>query len=215
MSWRVAKSLVKLREQINIAFPNRDRSSDGSIGDLAHQNRSSDHNPNAANVVTAIDIDRDFNDGHDARELVSALVEARDPRIKYVIFERQISVTGNIKQWKPYHGPNAHNHHVHISVSASKDMYDDASPCALNFSSRGKAPHAPPSPVPALLKRGSRGDAVKSLQKALISRGYIPRGHADGVFGPKTEIAVRNFQSAKRLQPDGIAGTVTLSALGL
>ena len=215
MSWRLANSLIQLRKQVNEAFPDRDKSSDGSIGDAAHSQRASDHNPNAAGVVTASDVDRDFNDGHDGRQLVSALVAARDPRIKYVIFERQISVTGDITKWKPYNGANAHNHHVHISVSADKTLYDDASPWNLDFAANAKAPNVPPTPAPALLKRGSRGEAVKSLQKALISRGFIPLGKDDGSFGPKTESAVRNFQSANRLQPDGIAGTMTLKALGL
>ena len=49
----------------------------------------------------------------------------------------------------------------------------------------------------------------------MIQRGLIPKGKADGVFGPKTEIAVKQFQSANKLTPDGIAGTVTLKALGL
>jgi len=213
MAWRVANSLVQLRKQVNEAFTERDKSSDGSIGDTRHSLRKSDHNPNANGVVTALDIDRDFNDGHDGRELVSALVASKDPRIKYIIFERQISVTGDVTRWKPYHGSNAHNHHVHISVSATPKLYDDASPWKLNF--KAKAPLAPPTPLPRLFKRGSRGDGVKALQTALIERGLIPKGKADGVFGPKTEIAVKHFQSANRLMPDGVAGTMTLKALGL
>ncbi len=213
MSWRLAKSLIQLRSQINEAFPARDKSSDGSIGDTAHSLRKSDHNPNAAGVVTAIDIDRDFNDGHDGRELVSALVASQDPRIKYIIFERQISESGNVTKWSPYFGKNAHNHHVHISVSATSKLYDDASPWKLNF--KAKAALAPPTPLPRLFKRGSRGEGVKALQNALMERGLIPKGKADGVFGPKTEIAVRQFQSANKLTPDGMAGTVTLKALGL
>lgn len=213
MSWRLAKSLIQLRNQINEAFPARDRSSDGSIGDDRHRRLKSDHNPNANGVVTAIDIDRDFNDGHDGRELVSALVASQDPRIKYIIFERQISETGNATKWFPYFGKNGHNHHVHISVSATAKLYDDPSPWKLNF--KAKASLAPTTPLPALLKRRSRGEAVRALQNALMERGFIPKGKADGVFGPKTEIAVRQFQSANRLTPDGIAGTVTLKALGL
>lgn len=213
MSWRLAKSLIQLRNQINEAFPARDKESDGSIGDAAHSARKSDHNPNAAGVVTAIDVDRDFNDGHDGRELVSALVASQDPRIKYIIFERQISETGNVTRWSPYFGKNAHNHHVHISVSANPKLYDDPSPWKLNF--KVKAPLAPPTPLPRLFKRGSRGEGVKALQNALMERGLIPKGKADGVFGPKTEIAVKQFQSANKLTPDGMAGTVTLKALGL
>lgn len=132
MSWRLAESLKRLREQINEAYPSRDKSSDGSIGDENHASRKSDHNPwvkdkNGIGVVTAIDIDRDFNDGHDARELVAALQASKDKRIKYIIFERKITQKGDITQWKPYTGANAHNHHVHISVSANPALYDDAS----------------------------------------------------------------------------------------
>ncbi|MEO6333626.1 MAG: peptidoglycan-binding domain-containing protein [Pyrinomonadaceae bacterium] len=213
MSWRLAKSLIQLRSQINEVFPARDKESDGSIGDTAHSNRRSDHNPNINGVVTAIDVDRDFNDGHDGRELVSALIASDDPRIKYIIFERQISQTGNVSRWSPYFGKNAHNHHVHISISASAKLYDDSTPWRLNL--KAKASLAPPTPLPALLKRGSRGEAVRALQNVLIERGLIPKGKADGVFGPKTEIAVRQFQSANKLTPDGMAGTVTLKALGL
>ena len=213
MSWRVAKSLIQLRKQVNEVFPERDKSSDGSIGDERHRHSKSDHNPNANGVVTALDIDRDFNDGHDGRELVSALVASGDPRIKYIIFERQISVTGDVSRWKPYFGKNAHNHHIHISVAANAKLYDDASPWKLNFKVR--APLAPTTPLPRFYKRGSRGEGVKALQNALIERGLIPKGKADGVFGPKTEIAVKHFQSANRLMPDGVAGTVTLKALGL
>lgn len=215
MSWRLANSLVQLRKQVNEAFPDRDKSSDGSIGDAAHSKRPSDHNPNADGVVTAIDVDRDFNDGHDARELVSALIVARDPRIKYVIFERQISVTGDITSWKPYNGKNAHNHHVHISVSTKKTLYDNASTWTLDFAANVDAPNVQPTSLPALLKRGSHGEAVRKLQRALIDLGFLLSAAPDGSFGPKTESGVRNFQSRNRLQPDGIAGTITLKALGL
>ncbi|MGB4989147.1 MAG: hypothetical protein WBO10_07930, partial [Pyrinomonadaceae bacterium] len=65
MSWRIAESLKKLREQINAEWPGRDKASDGGIGDAAHASRSSDHNPwvkdsRGQGVVTAIDIDEDL-----------------------------------------------------------------------------------------------------------------------------------------------------------
>lgn len=215
MSWRLANSLIQLRKQVNEAFPERDKSSDGSIGDTAHSSRASDHNPNANGVVTAIDVDRDFNDGHDGRELVSALSASKDPRVKYIIFERQITVKGDISKWKPYLGKNAHNHHVHISVSVDSKLYDDASPWNLDFATHITAPNTSASSAPALYKQGSKGDGVKMLQQVLIEKGFLIADSADGDFGPKTETAVRNFQSSRKLQPDGIAGTVTLKALGL
>ena len=64
----------------------------------------------------------------------------------------------------------------------------------------------------ATLKVGSRGPAVSQLQDALRTAGFNP-GKTDGVFGPKTQAAVRSFQQAKGLTVDGIAGKQTLGAL--
>ena len=59
-----------------------------------------------------------------------------------------------------------------------------------------------------------RGDDVKELQQALKDQGYDP-GQIDGVFGKKTERAVKRFQKACGLKADGIAGKNTYFALGL
>jgi putative chitinase len=58
----------------------------------------------------------------------------------------------------------------------------------------------------ATLRRGSKGDAVKQMQRKL----GIP---ADGDFGPGTEAAVRKWQAANGLTADGIVGPKTLAAL--
>ncbi|WP_312283013.1 MULTISPECIES: peptidoglycan-binding protein [Pseudescherichia] len=62
------------------------------------------------------------------------------------------------------------------------------------------------------LRFGYKGPEVKSLQKMLNSEGYDI--YPDGVFGSKTENAVRLFQSKKNLHVDGIAGRKTMTALG-
>ncbi|WLR57393.1 peptidoglycan-binding domain-containing protein [Mesobacillus subterraneus] len=59
-----------------------------------------------------------------------------------------------------------------------------------------------------------RGAEVKQLQQALTNKGYSTKG-IDGVFGPATESAVKNFQKAKKLKVDGIAGPATQKALGM
>ena len=58
------------------------------------------------------------------------------------------------------------------------------------------------------LYNGSRGDEVRKLQQALIDLGYL-KGTADGIFGNKTETAVRKFQKANKLSVDGLAGQAT------
>ena len=71
--------------------------------------------------------------------------------------------------------------------------------------------YAPSYPVPtSTLKRGSRGENVKWLQKALKDRGY-PVGTIDGIFGTKTEQCVRSFQTDVFV--DGIAGKLTIEKL--
>ena len=65
---------------------------------------------------------------------------------------------------------------------------------------------------PATLSLNSTGDNVKSLQKSLISLGYL-KGKADGVFGSKTEEAVKKFQKANDLTVDGLAGADTQGAI--
>ncbi len=63
-----------------------------------------------------------------------------------------------------------------------------------------------------LLKRGSKSDAVTTLQKRLIELKYL-KGTADGSFGPATETAVMLFQQASGMNPSGIADEDTLKAL--
>jgi chitosanase len=59
-----------------------------------------------------------------------------------------------------------------------------------------------------------RGDDVESLQRRLRDRGFPVEGE-EGVFGTKTELAVRAFQRQRNLLADGIAGNATRSALEL
>ena len=56
-----------------------------------------------------------------------------------------------------------------------------------------------------LLKVGSKGDDVKKLQDKL----KIDAGSAYGIFGPKTESAVKEWQQANGLTADGIVGSGT------
>ena len=64
------------------------------------------------------------------------------------------------------------------------------------------------------LKNGSRGTEVKTLQAALNK--FAPYGlKEDGVFGAKTETAVKDFQFHKELKIDGVVGPKTWEALGI
>lgn len=62
------------------------------------------------------------------------------------------------------------------------------------------------------LRRGSRGVCVSSIQRRLNSLGF-DCGTPDGVFGAKTDKAVKNFQSYRKLLSDGVVGKQTWSEL--
>ena len=79
----------------------------------------------------------------------------------------------------------------------------------------GAEPSGNDNPAPAdyaMLKKGSRGSDVKSLQQRLNDLGY-GCGVADGIYGSGTEEAVRRFQGVNGLTTDGIAGPVTQAKL--
>lgn len=63
-----------------------------------------------------------------------------------------------------------------------------------------------------VLREGAMGAAVKDMQNRLIALGYLT-GSADGKFGAKTSLALIQFQKSNSLKADGIAGSITLSAL--
>ena len=138
--WRPAESLLALKQQINAAFPGRKTGSDGIVGDASHQTRASDHNPwvtdGGKGVVTAMDITHDPASGCDAGKIVEVLRASRDPRIKYLIWNRRIansSAIGSVAPWtwRSYTGTNPHDHHFHLSVKPDKPLYDDAGPWTI------------------------------------------------------------------------------------
>ena len=66
----------------------------------------------------------------------------------------------------------------------------------------------------AVYRQGSTGDAVRTIQTKLSNWGYFS-GAIDGIYGPKTEEAVKYFQRKNGLTADGIVGPATFRALGM
>ncbi len=58
----------------------------------------------------------------------------------------------------------------------------------------------------------SRGDDVTQLQQQLGALGF-DAGWVDGIFGPATEVALRDFQRNQGLTPDGVLGRDTVTCL--
>lgn len=134
MSWRVARSLDVLLNEVNAAAPSRSKVSDGTVGDLSHQARPSDHNPNSAGVVRARDITHDPRGGCDAGALAHAVVNLAKrghPALgsgAYVIWNWRIASATYGWAWRSYSGSNGHTQHVHVSVSTAASGYDNTSP---------------------------------------------------------------------------------------
>lgn len=112
--------LVELRTAINGRFPQRDKTSDGWIGDLAHQATTSKHNPDSAGRVHAIDVDKDLRDGTvTMQDVIDRILHNQrngDRRLQNIIFNRRI--WSRSWGWTPreYDGLNAHQHHAHFEA---------------------------------------------------------------------------------------------------
>ena len=124
----LCKAGQQLREQFDDSFPDRDRASDGWVGDKKHQSRpTSDHNPDETGMVRAIDVDRDVSGSAkpdlmpDIANQIRLAAKAGDKRIAYVIFEGRIASSRMGWRWRKYKGSNPHNKHCHISFTTKGD----------------------------------------------------------------------------------------------
>ena len=126
MKPKLSKAAIQLREQFDDCFADRDRTSDGWIGDSRHAARKSDHNPDEQGWVRAIDVDRDLS-GKAKPDLMPDVADQlrilakSDKRISYIIFAGQIASPKSLWRWRPYTGINKHDHHCHISFTTKGD----------------------------------------------------------------------------------------------
>ena len=132
----LCKAGQQLRLQVDDTYPDRDRTSDGWIGDARHSSRPSDHNPDWKNAVEgiayvrAIDIDRDLS-GKTKPDLMPDLADQLrlaakrgDKRISYIIFAGRIASSRMGWRWRKYRGLNPHDKHCHISFTKQGDSDD-------------------------------------------------------------------------------------------
>jgi hypothetical protein len=107
------------------------------MGDAAHQQRKSDHNDG-----NAFDLTHDPTHGVDCNQLSRLVIN--DTRVTYVIWNRQIFNRARASEgWRPYTGANPHDHHMHVSISASARTTLSAWPWS-STGSLGPIPPAPP-----------------------------------------------------------------------
>ena len=239
MAWFVVPNLNELLDQLNVRFPARDKSSDGSIGDTSHQASSSSHNPDrsgnpeyrdgdAADEVRARDFDADLRDplGVTAEMVVQHIVTmaraGRLPHLRYVIFNKRIWTKSSGFKTQAYTGKNPHDKHFHVNSDFTQAA-DTARGVdwALNEIAAG-VPN-PPVAGHRTLKQGMSGDDVRHVQQFLRSHfpsyryymTYLPGTllSVDGSFGPQTTAWVKEFQRRTSLTRDGIVGPATLTKM--
>lgn len=183
MAWRRARSLVVLEQEIQEVAPG---TTVWDIGDEDHQRRASDHNPNPAGVVCAIDVLG--NAGLDLAHLAETVRTSGHPAGKYVIYRDRIASASRGWRWRSYGG--AFHSHVHVSVGRGPDgqstgPYDDQSPWGLAEGGNDMIG----------LTEGDEGQDVKGLQAMLRKAGHSP-GEVDGIYGPATSAAVLEMRKS-------------------
>jgi hypothetical protein len=124
---------VRLRSDFDALAPGRDKTSDGWIGDTAHQHEVSDHNPDETgsvpihdadrvNEVHAVDVDADLRTFGLVMEMVVQFLLGRcrsgaETRLRYIIYNRRIWEASNGWKQRAYTGPSPHTEHAHFSFS--------------------------------------------------------------------------------------------------
>jgi hypothetical protein len=145
-AWILVPCLVSLRNEFNVLAPHRDKASDGSIGDAAHQAEPSDHNPDETgntpyedadntNEVHAIDVDSDLNQPDWTMERAVQIVVGRhrrgeDDRLNYVIYRRRIWASPDWAE-REYTGASPHTEHAHFSARYTTAQERDTSAWGL------------------------------------------------------------------------------------
>jgi hypothetical protein len=180
--------LVTLRAEFNTVSPNRDKGADGWIGDIAHQARSSDHNPDSLGRVLAVDIDSTGPWATPFDGLVESL--RGDSRLEYIIWNRRIASRDQGWTWRTYTGSaDPHTGHAHFSARHDHAGNDSTAPWGLTEGND------------MLVKKGDSGEEVKFWQYVLQDLGFSV-GTVDGDYGTATEAAVNASRAAHGTGPN-------------
>jgi hypothetical protein len=143
--WILVPCLVQLRTEFNRIAPDRDKTTDGSIGDTAHAAGGNsdhlpdeefdalhDHDADSKNEVHAIDMDKDLRvPGLTMERVVQHLVNrcraGAERRLTYIIYNRRIWSASRGWVQRTYAGSNPHDKHAHFSASYTTARESDTS----------------------------------------------------------------------------------------
>lgn len=225
-AWRPAPAIARLFTEANAANPRRDKRSDGIVGDLRHQARTSGHNPDARGVVVAGDVDVDGLPMAAAVERARLAALAGDlPQLAFIIYAARIT-SRDFTRWLSYEGDNPHVTHGHFEVGHDPKRADDARPWNIWTAPRAATPRpAPTTPRDAPRRptgpdlrgrglalrgeEGSGGARVAALQTwflrtfPLYAGARLGPAGADGRWGPATSSLIREYARRCGIRADG------------
>ena len=168
--WVLAPALKAMEAEADRIAPNRNRASDGSIGDSAHAARKSDHNPSGG-YVRALDLTHSPERGWDtharARQVAQNVKNGIEKRVKYIISLGEIfSKKNGVWAWRKYTGPNRHDHHAHYSLADGHE--NDTSAWFLGVPAFPTTPTPPPyNPPTAPTPTGPSATDLLLIQQLL------------------------------------------------
>lgn len=216
MAWILTPALTTLRSNFNARFPNRDKTTDGTIGDWEHQQHVSSHNPDdtvgsmseysdsdTIAEVRAIDIDKDLGDPHvTMQDVVDKILATPEDlkRLRYIIYNRTIWAKSNGWDPVPYDGVSPHTEHVHLNGDPN---YDNANAnwSVLEVGMADLAPH----------------EIVNAIANGSIDKGYITGKETAGTpgFGLNvTDYNLRNLSAQARANGNSLSSlTAAVAAL--
>ena len=190
----IARSIWRLREQVNAAYPNRSKASDGIWPSAAHTraNPTSDHE-----LGNAFDITADLGNGRRVQELFDALKANNDPRLKYIIHNGRIY--SHSRGDRIYTGANPHTSHMHVSVYETDR--DDGSDWQLSKEDTVTTPYRIVTAECATLvvrNAVAKMCADRNMAHAVLGRAVVFHGHLE---------RVREVEAYIEARPDSVKRT--------
>lgn len=204
--WRNAAALDSIRREADRRWPGRSHASDGTLGDARHRASKSDHNPDFAGVVHAIDLTNDPEHGFDAWEQAQRIgrrmLDGREQRVEYLVsndgtHDKILNPTVS-RSWRDNNaeGGQSHRSHLHVSIKHTPAAEGDTTPFF--------DPGLTPDQIAAIerqaqedeVERGMAVDTARARGDRLITLDRWGGLHSDGVefdsglaFWPHQDVA--------------------------
>jgi hypothetical protein len=180
VAWYLNPALTAFRNAVDVAYPNRDKASDGTIGNEAHQATVSDHNPDIDGSVDAWDMDVELNGRNRPFsvdvEYLKTVFQSHESA-QYWIHAGQIASRSWGWARRAYTGPNPHDGHVHWNTRSSHENSAQSWKVAMpltaedieSVSYRTVTRNVSPSGQPPLSLANTLWDIRNKIDQVLVS----------------------------------------------